>query len=67
MMCAGSVVQFKIPRIVIADNVNFGGNEDFLRSRGVQVDVIPDEAMIAFFADWKRRFPDVWNGGVGSS
>jgi len=64
---AGSVVQFKIPRIVIADNVNFGGNEDFLRSRGVQVDIIPDEAMIAFFADWKRRFPDVWNGGVGSS
>jgi creatinine deaminase len=66
MMCAGSIVQFKIPRVVIADAVNFGGNEEFLRSRGVQVDVAPDDAMIAFFADWKRRHPDLWNGGVGS-
>jgi len=37
MMCAGTIVQFKIPRVVINDTVNFGGNEAFLRSRGVEV------------------------------
>jgi len=67
MMCAGTIVQFKIPRVVIADAVNFGGNEDFLRSRGVQVDIEPDETMIAFFADWKKRHAELWNGGTGSS
>src|SRR6185436_9898077 len=41
MMCAGTIVQFKIPRVVINDTINFGGNEDFLRSRGVQVDIQP--------------------------
>jgi creatinine deaminase len=66
MMCAGTIVQLQIPRVVVVDNVNFGANEDFLRSRGVVVDVQPDETMIAFFADWKKRHPDVWNGGGGS-
>ena len=33
MMCAGTIVQFGIPHVVIAENRNFGGNEDFLRER----------------------------------
>lgn len=37
MMCSGTIVQFKIPHVVINDTVTFGGNEDFLRERGVNV------------------------------
>lgn len=37
MMCSGTIVQFKIPRVVINDTDTFGGNEDFLRERGVDV------------------------------
>ena len=33
MMCSGTIVQFGIPRVVIGEAVNFGGNEDFLRAR----------------------------------
>ena len=47
MMCAGTIVQFRIPRVVIGDTTNFGGNEPFLRDHGVQV----DETIIPFFAD----------------
>ena len=65
MMCAGTVVQFGIPRVVIADDVNFGGNEEFLRSRGVTVDVIRDSDMIAFFQQWKDAHPVIWNGDIG--
>ena len=43
MMCAGTIVQFGIPRIVIGENKTFGGNEEFLRHRGVEV-VIADDA-----------------------
>lgn len=37
MMCTGTIVQFKIPRVIINDTVNFGGNEAFLKSHGVEV------------------------------
>lgn len=66
MMCAGAIVQFKVPRVVIADTTNFGGNEDFLRERGVIVEIVNHDLMIGFFRDWKSRNPDVWNGDIGS-
>ncbi|MFO0995048.1 MAG: nucleoside deaminase [Alphaproteobacteria bacterium] len=65
MMCTGTIIQFGIPRVVIADAENFGGNEEFLRSRGVTVDIQRDEAMIAFFRDWKARNMEIWNGDIG--
>jgi cytosine/creatinine deaminase len=65
MMCSGTIVQFKIPRVVIADADNFGGNEAFLREHGVQVDVFPEPKMIAFFRAWKTEHPDIWNGDIG--
>src|SRR5437773_5106589 len=43
MMCTGTIVQFNIPRVVIGEAVNFAGNADFLRRRGVDV-VIADDA-----------------------
>ena len=55
MMCAGTIVQFGIPHVVIAENRNFGGNEDFLRQRGVQVEIVNDprctELMAGFIAE----------------
>ena len=64
MMCAGTIVQFKIPRVVINDTVNFGGNEVFLRERGVKVVDVADPASI----DLMRRFidsnPELWNEDI---
>ena len=65
MMCAGTIVQFRIPRVVIADASNFGGNEEFLRSRGVEVVVRDYPPMIAFFARWKAEHPEIWHGDIG--
>ena len=65
MMCAGTIVQFGIPRVVIADAENFGGNGSFLKSRGVAVHLLRDEPMIAFFRAWKSRNPELWNGDIG--
>ena len=60
MMCTGTIIQFGIPRLVIGENVTFGGNENFLRERGI-------EGVIADDADCKelmRRFieekPELW-------
>ncbi|MCA8878596.1 MAG: nucleoside deaminase [Rhodobacteraceae bacterium] len=65
MMCAGTIVQFRIPRVVIADATNFGGNEAFLRDRGVDVVLQEYAPMVAFFARWKEKNPDIWNGDIG--
>lgn len=42
-MCTGAILLYKIPRVVIGENVNFKGGEDLLRSRGVEVIVLDDQ------------------------
>ena len=66
MMCAGTAVQFGIPRVVIGDATNFGGNEGFLRDRGVEVVVAENPDLVAFFRDWMTAHPDIWNGDIGA-
>ena len=60
MMCSGTIVQFGIPRVVIAENTNFGGNEAFLRERGVEVLVADDPDCIALMARFVRERPELW-------
>ncbi len=64
MMCSGTIVQFKIPRVVINDTVNFGGNEAFLRSHGIEVidaaHALSIEQMRAFIA----ANPALWNEDI---
>ena len=60
MMCSGTIVQFGIPRLVIGENTTFGGNEDFLRSRGVEVIVADDPDCIALMERFIREKPEIW-------
>ncbi len=60
MMCAGTIVQFGIPRVVVGENATFGGNEDFLRSRGVEVVVLDDERCKALMRRFQAERPEVW-------
>lgn len=64
MMCSGTIIQFKIPRLVIGEAVNFPGNPDFLRAHGVEVILADDPDCI----DLMRRFiaeqPALWNEDI---
>ncbi|MEM8752427.1 MAG: nucleoside deaminase [Pseudomonadota bacterium] len=60
MMCAGTIVQFGVPRVVIGENVNFGGNEGFLRDRGVEVVVADDPECIALMKRFVEEKPELW-------
>ena len=64
MMCAGTIVQFGIPHVVIAENRNFGGNEAFLRERGVRVDVVDDTRCIELMARFIAEQPALWNEDI---
>lgn len=60
MMCAGTIVQFGIPRVVIAENTTFGGNEAFLRERGVEVIIADDPDCIALMQRFINEKPELW-------
>lgn len=60
MMCSGTIVQFGIPRVVIAENTTFGGNEAFLRSRGVEVIIADDPDCIALMRRFIEERPELW-------
>ena len=60
MMCSGTIVQFKIPHVVILENRNFGGNEDFLRTHGVRIDIINDNRCIDLMARFIEKHPELW-------
>ncbi len=60
MMCSGTIVQFGIPRVVVGENTTFGGNEDFLRERGVEVIVADDPDCIALMEKFIREKPELW-------
>ncbi|MEO1711617.1 MAG: nucleoside deaminase [Pseudomonadota bacterium] len=60
MMCSGTMVQFGIPRVVIGENETFGGNEEFLRERGLEVIVADDADCKALMARFIREKPALW-------
>lgn len=60
MMCAGTIVQFKIQRVVVGDTVNSDGNVEFLRQRGIEVIVVDDPDCIALTAKFKEEKPELW-------
>jgi creatinine deaminase len=64
MMCSGTIVQFKIPRVVINDTVNFGGNETFLRSHGVEVIDAAHADSIAQMRAFIAANPRLWDEDI---
>ncbi|MCP3686818.1 MAG: nucleoside deaminase [Gammaproteobacteria bacterium] len=67
MMCAGTIVQFEIKRVVVGENRNFGGNEDFLRERGVEVILAEDEGCISLMARFIAEKPELWAEDIAES
>ena len=64
MMCSGTIVQFKIPRVVINDTINFGGNEAFLRSHGIEVLDAAHTPSIQQMRKFIAEHPALWNEDI---
>jgi cytosine/creatinine deaminase len=64
MMCSGTIVQFKIPRVVINDAENFGGNEAFLRGHGINVILAQHTDSIVQMRDFIAANPELWNEDI---
>ena len=64
-MCSGAIVLYKIPRVVIGENRTFLGAEDYMRSQGIQVEVLQDAECIQLMTDFIRERPELWNEDIG--
>ena len=64
MMCAGTVVQFGVKRVVIGEARNFPGNPDFLRSHGVEVEIADDPSCIELMSRFIRAKPELWDEDI---
>ena len=64
MMCSGTIIQFKIPRVVIADVTTFPGDPDFLRARGVEVIIAEDPDAVALMTRFISEKPQLWNEDI---
>ena len=64
-MCSGAILLYGIPRVIIGENRTFKGEEEFLRSRGVSVEVLQDEDCIHLMQDFIHARPELWNEDIG--
>jgi cytosine/creatinine deaminase len=66
MMCTGTIIQFGIPRVVIGDIQNFGGNEELLRDHGVEVVILEHEGCYELMKKFIAQRPENWSEDIGT-
>ncbi|MEI6832097.1 MAG: nucleoside deaminase [Candidatus Omnitrophota bacterium] len=66
-MCSGAIVLYGIQKVVVGENRTFMGEEEWLRLRGVKVEVLQNEECIRLMSDFIKAKPELWNEDIGSS
>ena len=65
IMCTGTALLYRIPRVVIGENRNFMGAEDLFRQRGVDVVVLDDDECVRLMSEFIREHADLWDEDIG--
>jgi len=64
-MCSGAIALYGIPKVVVGENQTFMGEEDWLRGRGVEVEVRQEAACVHLMQDFIAAEPGLWNEDIG--
>lgn len=64
-MCSGTALLYGIPRIVVGENRTFRGPEDYVRSRGVQLEILDLDECVQLMRDFIAARPELWNEDIG--
>ena len=67
MMCSGTIIQFKIKKVVVGENVNFEGNIPFLERHGVEVTLLNDQESISLMKKFIHEKPELWNEDISEN
>ena len=64
-MCSGAILLYKIPKVVVGENRTFQGPEDYVRSRGIDINVINDPECLDLMSTFIHARQDLWNEDIG--
>lgn len=64
-MCSGAILLYRIPRVVVGENKTFHGPEDYLRSRGVDLEIVDSAECYQLMQDFIAANPSLWNEDIG--
>jgi cytosine/creatinine deaminase len=64
-MCSGAALLYGIGHILVGENQTFRGPEDYLRSRGVRLEVANDPECVALMRSFIAANPTLWNEDIG--
>ncbi len=65
IMCTGTTLLYRVPRVIVGENRNFMGAEELFRQSGVDLIVLNDAACVQMMADFIREHSDLWNEDIG--
>ncbi len=64
-MCSGAILLYGIRKVIVGENQTFMGEEQLLRERGVEVQVLQDSECIQLMRDFIEAQPALWNEDIG--
>jgi cytosine deaminase len=64
-MCSGTVLLYEIPKVIVGENQTFQGPEEYVRSRGVQIEVLADPRCVELMRQFIAAQPELWNEDIG--
>ena len=64
-MCSGAILLYGIPKVIVGENKTFLGDEELLRSRGVEVTVVDNADCIELMEKFIADKPELWNEDIG--
>jgi cytosine/creatinine deaminase len=64
-MCSGTVLLYKIPKVIIGENKTFQGPEDYVRSRGAELVILNLPECISLMEEFIAARPELWNEDIG--
>ncbi|MGA8206130.1 MAG: nucleoside deaminase [Woeseiaceae bacterium] len=66
-MCSGAILLYGIPKVIVGENRSFRGPEDYLRSRGVELDIVDSEECRRLMLDFVAANPALWDEDIGET
>ena len=64
-MCSGAALLYQIPKIVVGENQTFRGPEQYVRQRGIELEIVNNPECIRLMRDFIAAWPDLWNEDIG--
>ena len=64
-MCAGTIVQFNIPKVIVGESITFSGAREFMEQHGVEVVDLNLPECVKMMEDFIEEKPELWNEDIG--